>query len=265
MVIEFMNNDFNIRECILNSQIGEKLNNYITVLDDLSNYMAVRFFDYSIFLKTTADMIIQLENKIISKNSLLVSTFHFYKYAETKKENIKEEFKNRIPSCFTIPVEETDILYSLSLDEIFNSLDKFIIKFREWLLEPNDIKLKRNISDLNECIELMFKELAFFRHELFIIFSSNDYDYYGYDLNVNIKNNKSLYNVINEYIDAFDTLYSDINEINYKLKKSINFTESINLNKFVKQNLSEKDILNIINNTINEDNTQQNNNSEEDW
>ena len=40
MVIEFMNNDFNIRECILNSQIGEKLNNYITVLDDLSNYMA---------------------------------------------------------------------------------------------------------------------------------------------------------------------------------------------------------------------------------
>ena len=49
MVIEFMNNDFNIRECILNSQIGEKLNNYITVLDDLSNYMAVRFFDYSIF------------------------------------------------------------------------------------------------------------------------------------------------------------------------------------------------------------------------
>ena len=228
-----MGNTYNIRDYIMNCDINEKQDTYIQPLNELSSYIAWNFFDYAVCFDTSTRFLKEIEKGNLTKEGFSKTLYTLYKFIQNKWET---EFNNKdsIPinrSSFLIYIPETGINYSLCVDELFNSVRAFLYAFRKWSIEYES-KWKKNIRDLSPYIETMFKELSFFKLQLYSTYLTDG----SYDIkniifagpNIDIRNIDGLVNIIKDFVGSINNVYNDIISISFLIKASINFSIPVN-------------------------------------
>ena len=240
-----------IRECIFRESLNDRINNYIIPLQQLSSTLTTIFIDYSELFNITFKMFDEKLNSF-SKPKFSISIYHFYKwneekmklyndiYGEDKKSNIK----------YTIPIREIKINFLLSGEEIIKSVSDFIKAVRDWNLETDEGKWKRNIKDLTPYVERMVNEITFFKHVLYSAFLKDEsYEYPKSNKIPIIKNYKILSSLLYNYIGTFNDLYLDMITIEHLIQDSVDIYLTTDFNDFsFMDNLSKEDIDEIINN-----------------
>lgn len=240
-----------IRKCIFKENLNDRINNYIIPLQELSSTLATMFIDYSDLFNITFKM---LDEKLssVSKPKFSISVYHFYKWNEDKMKlynDIYEEEK-RSKIKYSIPIREIKINFLLSGEEIIKSVNDFIKAVRDWNLETDEGRWKRNIKDLTPYVEKMFNELTFFRHVLYSAFlKDGSYEYPPSNKISIIRNYKALSSLLYDYIGTFNGLYSDMITIEHLIQDSVDVFLTTDFNDFnFMDNLSKEDIDEIINN-----------------
>jgi hypothetical protein len=239
-----------IRDCILDSDINTKIDNYIIPLQELSSYMASIFFDYSVLFKTTFNMLKDIDNPTnnISKARFAVSIYHFYKWSETKWDEYTKD-KNNKDLTYSIPVKDIGVNFTISSDEIFDSINSFIKAIRKWNLETNEAKWKRDVKNLTSYFEDMFNEIMAFKHILYSIFLKDGS--YEYPISERVSTVRTLKNVnalLDDYIGTFNSLYNEIVTIEQIIQSSIDMSKPMNFEEYLSdRGLTAEDIKNAMN------------------
>ncbi len=238
-----------IRECIINSDVKDKIENYIIPLQALSSNIGLVFFDYAVSFRTTFATLKEIDNPInnISKNRFAVSVYHFFKWIDTKDTyNTNQDSINK--TNFVIPISEIGVDFFLSTDEILKSIKDFIESIRKWNLETDESKWKKNVKDLTPAIENIFNEVTFFKHILYSIFLKDGV--YEYPENVKIspiRNIKVLSSAVDDYIGTINSLYEEITTIENIIQKTVDMLKPMDFNEYLsKRGLSEDDIRNAV-------------------
>jgi len=260
--LKLNNNSYAIRDCILNCSINEKQDAYIQPLDELSSYLVYNFFDYAVYFDTSLKCIDEIEKGNFTRERFSKTVYTLYKFMQNKWENENNSGENIINrSSFLIHIPDTStnfaINFPLCLDELFESMKEFIIAFRKWSMETIESSWKRNVRDLSPYMESMFKELYFFKLELYSAYLNDG----SYDDKVvfaspfsQIRNIYGLNSNIRDFTRSVTDIYNDINSISYLIRATINFSTPIDMS-------IRNDIFKAQNPNI----KQQINNEEEDW
>lgn len=230
------NNSYAIRDCILNCSINEKQDAYIQPLNELSSYLAYNFFDYAVYFDTSLKGIDEIEKGNLTIERFSKTLYTFYKFIQNKWENENNSGENVINrSSFLIHIPDTStnfaVNFLLCLDELFESIKEFIIAFRKWSIETVESSWKRNVRDLSPYVESMFKELYFFKLELYSAYLNDG----SYDKVVlaspfsQIRNIYGLNSNIRDFTRSVTDLYNDINSISYLIRSTINFSTFIDM------------------------------------
>lgn len=220
-----------IRTEIIESDLNWKVENYIVPLQELSSYLATIFFDYAVTFKTTFSMLKEIDrSNIISKPKFGIAVYNFYKWSLNKRKEFDKDLS------YNIGISEIGVNFTISIEEIINSIDEFVYQIREWNLETNISTWKKNIKDITPYIDKMFKEVTFFKHTLYSIFLKDESFEYPESIKIDtIKNINILSNTIDDYIGTLNTVYSDLVTIQDILQSTVDFNSPMNFKRYVEE------------------------------